>query len=44
MKRTGTEDRIVGRTHQHFKQIDAYEQGVGHFGPKFPVAPVGVDP
>jgi len=23
MKRTGTEDRIVG-PHQHFKQIDAY--------------------
>jgi len=27
IKRTGTEDRIVG-PHQHFKQIDAY--GVGH--------------
>ena len=27
MKRTGTEDRIVG-PHQHFKQIDAYVNGV----------------
>jgi len=26
MKRTGTEDRIVG-PHQHFKQIDAYGNG-----------------